>query len=131
MLGFWTPFSIQDKNHKSIGYNIPKHPNIYSCLSLIKLDSGETPVCLRWITRVMVSSLHERIHVDQHNLIDSGYESILLHKHRIDAKSQQHPMTNWYTHTHILVIKEAMESIGKIIIGLTKGRVTLWPCHLH
>jgi hypothetical protein len=49
---------------------------------------------------------------------------IVLHKHQIDAKSQQHPMTNWYTHTHILVIKEAMESIGKIIIGLTKGCVT-------
>jgi hypothetical protein len=81
--------------------------------------------------------LHERIHVDQHNLIDSGYESILLHKHRIDAKSQQHPMTNWclcvcaHTHTHILVIKQAMESIGKIIIGLTKGHVTLWPCHFN
>jgi hypothetical protein len=38
--------------------------------------------------------------VDQHNFIDSGYESILLHKHRIDAKSQQHPMTNRRTHTH-------------------------------
>jgi hypothetical protein len=77
--------------------------------------------------------LHERIQVDQHNFIDSGYESILLHKHRIDAKSQQHPMTNrrTHTHTHIFVIQQAMESIGKIIIGLTKGRVMLWPCHLH
>jgi hypothetical protein len=97
LLCFWTPFSIQDKNHTSIWYNIPKHPNIYSCLSLIKLDSGKTPICLRWITR-LYGLLHERIHVDQHNLIDSGYESTF--KHWIDAKSQQHPMTNSDTHTH-------------------------------